>query len=175
VNKQSVKCILIKEKLKIMNLVYKYKVVIAVVLPILILVLIRTFGDNQFKRDAKRWAEPSVIQSNIIIGDKIDTLSGEKLIISLDKEKNEISGMEREVLLIPADSMLFKNNLTTIRKHNGPVLLFSTDMAVSARIWMVLSQMGYKNIYILSNDINNEILKNKFRPDTLVGPESKAL
>jgi hypothetical protein len=158
-----------------MNIVFKYKVVIAIVLPILILVLIRTFSDNQFKRDAKRLAEPSVMQSNIIISDKIATLSGEKLLINLDKEKSEISGMARDVLNVPSDSVLFSNNLKVIRKHKGPVLLFSADIAVSARIWMLLSQMGYKNIYILSTDLDNEILKNKFRPDTIPRPELKVL
>ena len=165
----------IDEKVQKMNIVYKYKVVIAVVLPILILVLIRTFSGNQFKRDAKRWAEPSVIGSNIISSDKTGTLSGEKLIINLCKEKNETRGLVKDELFIPADSILLRNNLNIIRKHNGPVLLSSTDIAVAARIWMFLSQMGYKNIYILSNDIDNEILKNRFRPDTTLRPELKAL
>ena len=158
-----------------MNIVYKYKVVIAIVLPILVLVLLRTFGANQFKRDAKRWAEPSLIQSNIIINDKIGTLAGDKLIINLSKEKSEVNEKIKNVLFIPADSILLGNNLNTIRKHNGPVLLFATDLSVSARIWMVLSQMGYKNIYILSNAIDNEILKNKFRTDTIINPELKVL
>ena len=41
-----------------MYLLKKYKAVIIVVLPILILVLLRYFGPNHFKSDAKRWAEP---------------------------------------------------------------------------------------------------------------------
>lgn len=158
-----------------MELLSRYKVVIVVVLPILILVLIRTFGDNQFKSDTKIWAEPSVLRTNIITTDKIDALAGEKLIINLGKEKGNSSGILRDALFISSDSILLDNNLRTIRKHNGPVLLFSADMAVSARIWMVLSQMGYKDLYILSGDIDNEILKNKFLPDTTVRQELKVL
>ena len=81
---------------------------------------------------------------------------------------NEITS---DALFIAADSILSKNNLSIIRKHDGPVLLVSSETAVSARIWMVLSQMGYKNIYILTNDADSEVLKYKFRPDTLVRPE----
>jgi hypothetical protein len=165
----------IDEKVQKMNIVYKYKVVIAVVLPILILVLIKTLSGNQFKRDVKRWAEPSVIGSNIIISDKTGALSGEKLIINLGKEEYKTRGLVRDVFTIPADSILLRNNLNTIRKHNGPVLLFSYDLAVSSRIWMFLSQMGFKNIYILSNDTDNEVLKNRFRSDTIPGPELKTL
>jgi rhodanese-related sulfurtransferase len=154
-----------------MDLIKKYKVVIAIVLIILILVLIRSLGANHFKSDAKRWAESSVIQSNIITGDRIGTLSGEKLIINLSEEGSGINEMTRNALHIPADSLFSKNNLNAIRKHDGPVLLFSSETAVSARIWMLLSQMGYKNVFILTNVIDNEVFKHKFRPDTSVRPE----
>lgn len=154
-----------------MELLNKYKIVIAVVLPILILVLIRSFGANHFKGDAKRWAEPSVMRSNIITRDQTGTLSGEKLIINLSEESSGINNLSMNSLNIPADSILSKNNLNRIRNHNGPMLLFSTRTAVSVRVWMILSQMGYKNIFILTDNADNEVLKYKFRPDTLVKPE----
>ena len=154
-----------------MNLINKYKVVIAVVLPILILVLIREFGTNHFKSNAKRWAEPSVTRSNIISGEQHGTLSGENLIINLNEDFRAVKEFTTYAVNIPADSILSKKNFNIIRNHDGPVVLFSTETAVSARIWMVLSQMGYKNIYILTNDSGNEVFKYKFRSDTLVRPE----
>jgi hypothetical protein len=153
-----------------MELLNRYKVVIAVVLPLLILVIIRTTGGNQFKKDAKRWAEPTVTGSNIITNEKLITLTGGILFINLDEEQTIPGRMQREVLNIPAESILLKNNLKVIRKHKGPILLFSANIAFSARIWMVMSQLGYRNIYILSNDHDNEILKNKLNPDSLIGP-----
>jgi hypothetical protein len=154
-----------------MNLIIKYKLVIAIVLPILILVIIRELGTNHFKGDAKRWAEPSVMRSNTLSGEQIITLPGEKLLINLGEESTGINEMAKDALNIPADSILSKNYLNTIRKHDGPVVLFSSEPSVSARIWMVLSQMGNKNIYILTNDANNEVFKSKFRPDTIISPE----
>ena len=154
-----------------MNVINKYKVVLAIVLPILILVIIRSFGSNHFKSDAKKWAEPSVKQSNIITVEQINNLSAEKLIINLGEAGSGLKEITSDVLFIAADSILCKNNLSIIRKHDGPVLLVSSETAVSARIWMILSQMGYKNIYILTNYADNEALKYKFRPDTLVRPE----
>ena|SRR5665648_348070 len=154
-----------------MSLIKKLKVVIAVVVPILILILFRVIGVNHFKMDAKKWAEPSEMRLNLVSGEQIGTLSGEKLIINLGKELYGISDMKFPALNIPADSILRKNNLNTIRENDGPILLFSSEMAVAARIWMVLSQMGYKNIFILTNDIDNEVFKSKFRPDTFIRPE----
>jgi hypothetical protein len=150
-----------------MELIKKFKVVIGIVLITLILVFIRSTGTNHFKNDAKKWADPSVKQSNTISLEQAQMLKGENLIISLDKESVSISGINGETLKIPADSILSKNNLNLIRKHDGKVLIVSSEPGLSARIWMILSQMGCRNVYILSNTADNEVLKFKFQPDSL--------
>ena len=152
-------------------MMHKYRVVIAVVLPILILVMIRSFGANHFQSDSKKWAEPSLNQSNIVSEEQIRTMSGEKLIINLGSEVSGISDMTTEEVYISPDSVLSKIYLNKIRDHKGPVLLYSPDQALSARIWMVISQMGCRNIYILTYNADNEAFKNEFRPDTNAGPE----
>lgn len=150
-----------------MELIKKYRLVIAVVLPILILVLLRSLGVNHFKNNVKRWAEPSVKQSNIIDIKQSDALPGKKLIINLDNDVIGIREISTNAQNIPADSVLTKKYFKIIRKHDGPVLLFSSQPSVSARIWMILSQMGFNNTYILTNNKDNEVFKYKFRPDTL--------
>lgn len=154
-----------------MNVINKYKVVIAVVLPVLILVILRSLSINHFRSDAKKWAERSVMRSNIITAEKIGMVQGEKLIINLSKEGSESVPFQLSGINIPEDSILNKMKLKTIRNHKGPVLLYSNETAVSARIWMVLSQLGLKNIFILTISSDNELLKNKFRPDTTARPE----
>lgn len=150
-----------------MELIKKYRLVIAVVLPILILVLLRSLGVNHFKNNVKKWAEPSVKQSNTIDIKQSDALSGKKLIINLDNDVIGIREIFTDAQNIPADSVLTKKYFKIIRKHDGPVLLFSSQPSISARIWMILSQMGFKNTYILTNNKDNEVFKYKFRPDTL--------
>ena len=70
-----------------MEIVKKYKAVILIVLPVLILVIFRSTGTNHFKPDSEKWAEPSVTKSNIITVEKLGSLSGDKLLIYLDAEK----------------------------------------------------------------------------------------
>jgi len=65
-----------KKKESMMELIKKYRLVIAVILPILILVLFRSSGLNHFKNDAKKQAEPSVKQSNIMTIDRVDPFQG---------------------------------------------------------------------------------------------------
>jgi hypothetical protein len=154
-----------------MEIINKFKLVLALVLPVIILVLIRSLGVDHFKSDLKKWAEPSITRSNMITVDQTGALPGNKLIISLDKSDAGIYAISGEAQIIPSDSILDKKYLNTIRKHRGPVLLYSAGTAVSARIWMILSQMGCKNIYILNNNANIEVLNNKFRPDSAIRPE----
>jgi hypothetical protein len=150
-----------------MELIKKFKVVIGIVLITLILILIRSTGANHFKNDAKKWADPSVKQSNTITIEQAKVLKGKNLLISLDKESGSINEIDGETLLIPADSILSKDNLNRIKKHDGRVLIVSSEPGLSARIWMILSQMGCRNVYILSNTADNEVLKFKFQPDSL--------
>jgi rhodanese-related sulfurtransferase len=123
---------------------------------------------SHFKNDAKKWAEPSIDKSNIINIKKTGSLNGKVLMIYLDKDANHIIETSGDSRNIPPDSILNKNNFSLIGKHNGPVLLYSADPGLSARIWMLLSQMGRRNIYILTDSTDNEILKYKFRPDSLM-------
>jgi hypothetical protein len=150
-----------------MELLKNYKVVITVVLIVLVLVVIRSAGVNHFKSDAKKWAEPSFRQLNAITPDQVKLLKGNKLAVNLDKDPITISGITGDLQNIAADSILSKQHLSTILNHDGPVLLLSSDPGLSARIWMVLSQMGRKNIYILTSTTDNEVLKYKFQPESL--------
>jgi hypothetical protein len=161
----------VKVELNNQNMIKKYKVVIAVVMPIFILIIIRSFGANHFQHDAKKWAELSFRTSNIIKGTEIEKLPGEKLIVYLDTNFEKPGEKSAEEVFIPPDSVLYSENLNKIRSHKGPVLLYSSDPALSARIWMIISQTGCTNLYILTGDSDNEVFKNEFRPDTLARPE----
>jgi hypothetical protein len=150
-----------------MEFLKSYRVVITVVLIVLILVVIRSIGTNHFKNDARKWAEPSFTNSNTITPEQVGSLKGNNLTINLDNKMipgEEITGDFRN---IPADSILNKNIIKSILKYKGPVLIYSAQPALSARIWMVLSQMGCREIYILTKEPGNEVPKFKFQPDSM--------
>jgi hypothetical protein len=155
-----------------MEIFKKYKAVILIVLPLLILVLIRSAGSNHFKPDAAKLAEPSFVKSNIINVDQLSSLPGDKLIINLSEQEENIKNVPGNVIKIAPGDILMKENINKIKNHAGePVLLYSKDVATVSRIWMVLTQMGIKNIFILTADSDNELMKHEFRPDTLLKPE----
>jgi hypothetical protein len=149
------------------EIVAKYKEVIIIALILIILIVVRSTGRNHFKNDLNKWAESSVKQSAIIMTDKSGLPDGKNLVINMDKDAGRFRKDNSEIWNIPADSILSKKYLNQILKFDGPVLLFSANQGVSARVWMLLSQMGRKKLYILSDKADNEILKYKFKPDSL--------
>ena len=158
-----------------MEFVNKYKILIIITGVTIILVLLRTLSPDHFRSDATMRAKPSVNHSMIISANQLSTLAGDILLVNLDKNENEIKNLHGKALNISADSVLDKGNLKKILNYKGPVLLVSSDKAVSARIWMILSQMGRSDIFILTEDPDNEVSKYKFRPDTIAKPESQPL
>ncbi len=153
-----------------MKFIYKYKTVLAVVLPLLILLSVKIWSHRTFKYDAKTWAEPSFNLSNVVTEAGLGNLPGHKLIVELDGTSPELKEMSCTVVHISPDSILMSLNLKRMRDNIGPVLLTSSDPSIPARIWMLLSQTGLRNLYILSRSNNNEDFKSKFRPDTTAGP-----
>jgi hypothetical protein len=152
-----------------MELIKNHKIVIVSVLILLVLILFRSMSLSHFKSDAKKWAEPSLKKSNRLTITQAGSLAGKSLIINLDKNAGHLRELTGDIQNIPADSVLSKIHIAFILKHDGPVLLFSSEPGLSAKIWMIIRQMGCRNIFILTDSVDNEALKYKFYPDSIPG------
>jgi hypothetical protein len=155
-----------------MKTLKKYGFVSAIFLILLLAVIYRSFSYSGFRYDAPKLAAPSFRGSNFINAEQIPGLQN-ALIIKMSNS-DALNGRYNEISLkINPDSILERNNLKKIEKCKGPVILVSSENSIAARIWMLLSQKGLKNIFILSEDKDFEVLKKKFRPDSLSMPEHK--
>jgi len=151
--------------MKLIELIKKNKAVIIITGLLLVLILLRATGMNHFRNDLKKWAIPSLNQSNLVTTDQLIKLPA-PMIIRLDNSlnPNEFPG---EIYNMPADSVLSKDHITKILKYEGTVAIYSSDPGLSPRIWMLLSQMGRENLYILTENAENEVLKFKFQADSI--------
>ena len=154
-----------------MELLRKYGYIVLIIVVVTVLVILRSTGSGHFRYDAKKWAEPSFSGSNIINQSGISTMKGEKLIIALGGGQQPSLGTDVKTISVPPDSILSKKYTSLIRGSRAAVILFSNDYSLSSKVWMVLSQAVFRNIYIYSADQDNEVLKKEFRPDTLTRPE----
>ena len=146
-----------------------YRPVIFIVLPIVILVLVRSFAPGNFKPDANKLAEASYTGANLLNREQVAALSRKPLFVKLGNEDSGHINPSPDTLFIAAGRLLDKENLKALHAHQGPVLLVSDDPSISAKAWMILSQMGFRDLFVLAEKDSNEVLKYKFRPDTAAG------
>jgi hypothetical protein len=150
---------------KLVEAIRKYGLILAIVLPVLTLVIIRLFGTGNFKPDAQRWAEPSIQSTNILTIDQLEKLTGNKLFVLHENINGNKYPLIKNSERIFFDSILDRRSIRTIRKYDGPVIVFSDELSISARTWMFISQMGLKEVFILSNEGDNEVLKEQYRSE----------
>ena len=121
------------------------------------MIMIRAFSTRNFRYDALKWAEPSALGINLLTEDMIPLLNGKMLLVNLGNKAAGDDRFKNNTLMVEPLAVLDKENLSRIRKNDGPVILFSEDTSLSARIWMVLSEMGMKDLYILPYDNADEV------------------
>lgn len=148
-----------------MNRIRQFSIIILVVIPVAILVMIRMFSTDHFRPNALKLTEPSFSHANLMTWEQGASLTSEKLIVDLSDNDGLRSNQQKGLVHIPVRSLLVKANLKIIRMHKGPVLLYSVEPGISARAWMILSQMGYRQVYILTGDTDNEVMKYQFKPE----------
>lgn len=128
----------------------QYRIILAVFLLVLTLVMIRTISPGNFKYDAVKWADPSATGSNIINEVQMDAMNGNKLLVDLGNEPVSISRFRDTSIRTDPGSILDKPYINLIRKNKGPVILYSEKIDEAAKVWMILSEMGIKDLYILA-------------------------
>jgi hypothetical protein len=157
------------ETIKLMKFVRPYRLVILIVLPVVVLVLIRAYAPGSFKPDAARQAEASLTGANVLDQLQVAALGSKPLIVKLVTEDAARLTGSPDTLVVKAVLLLEKKYLNIIHGHHGPVILVSDDPSVSAKAWMILSQIGYHDLFVLREKESTEVLKYKFRPDSAAG------
>lgn len=134
-----------------MKFLKQYRFALIIFLVIVALVLLRSFNRTGFRYDAARWAEASVDGSNMLTIDQLSGLKGEIMLLNLGSEAGLPGKLIEKALTMSPESLSARENLKQIRNHKGPVILYSENGSVAARVWMILSEMGMKNVFILSH------------------------
>lgn len=148
------------------------------ILPTAIIVLlaaaagVRYFSGNKFSGDPTEGIN-STLNTDILISQEMaEAIKGKLLIVDLDSSGFSLPGKPAETLNLNLKTLLDKKNKETIFDHGCPVVLYSKEQRKSSEAWMILKQMGLELIFILSEADSNEVLKYRFRPDSVTGPES---
>ena len=145
------------------------KVVLLVLLVVLVLVIVRTTGKNRFKQDARDVIE--VVESNNFQV-TIDELKGaENHYLIVDLTESGSAPFENSVK-IPFEKLLEESSLEKLKASENKLLLVSDDNSVAVKAWVILYQLDFKNIFVLSDEENMEVLKYEFQRDTTARMET---
>lgn len=131
---------------------------------ILALVIARSTNKNLFKNEAKMAIEAVNQEGNLISAEQI---SAQYLVVDLSTEEDFNAVQFQNVVNIPFKSLLEKPNRKLLEKSKDKIVLYSKDISTSSKAWVILNQLNFKNIFILQTEMNAEVFKYKFQPDTL--------
>lgn len=147
------------------------KIVLLVLAVVLVLVIVKSTSKNGFKQDAKSAVEAVISNNFMISANNLEKNKTEYLIVELDE-----SGSQRfeNSLKIPFDKLLEESSLEMLNETDSKILLVSNDISVTAKAWVILNQLDFENVYVLSNEENPEVLKYEFQPDTSARLESNS-
>ncbi len=146
------------------------KVVLLVLVVVLVLVLVKTIGKNGFKQDSTNAVEAVVSKSFMVLPNDLDNKETQYLIVDLNESAS--SGFENS-LKIPFEKLLEESNLQKLKDSEKKIILVSADISAASKAWVILNQLDIKNVFVLSNEENPEVLKYEFQPDTAVQLESE--
>jgi hypothetical protein len=136
---------------------------------VLALVLVKSVLNNGFKQDVATAVEAVSSKNYMILPN--DLKHAEKQYLIIDLEESGSSRFENSVK-ISFEKLLEDSSLEKLKEAESKILLVSTDNSVAAKAWVILNQLDFENVFILSNEENPEVLKYEFQPDTAAKLES---
>ena len=158
-----------------MNRIKSLKIIILVIGVLLVLVIVRNSDRKVFKEKAKTAIEDARNNSNLITINQLKKLTTPYLIIDIGSKKRPDSLQFKHVVKITFSQLLDKANRKVLDEASGELILYADDIATTSRAWVILNQLGYKNLRMLTFDNNPEELKYKFQPDTIARLEQDTM
>jgi hypothetical protein len=157
------------EKLKNLRLV------ILIIGILLILVIVRNSDSTIFRKDVKTAVDAAKDNRNMISAEQVLQLKSKWLVVNIGNDNLPDSLRFEHSISIPFENLLEKANRKILEEVDGDLILYSSDVAMASKAWVILNQLGYPNVFILKRGVGQEDLKYKFQPDTTVRLEQDSI
>jgi len=158
-----------------MNQIKKLGYIFLFLIILLVLVLVRSFNPNLFKQDTGKAVEAAINNSNSITFTQLKALNTQYVVINLRTGGKFDSIKIKNSINIPVENLLDKANQTIFKESKNEIILYSSDVSTTAKVWVILNQLGYKKLLILTPDEQPEVFKYKFQPDTTARLENDSI
>jgi len=158
-----------------MNQIKKLGYIFLFLIILLVLVLVRSFNPNLFKQDQGKAVEAVLNNKNSITLAQLKALNTQYVVINLGTGGKFDSIKIKNSINIPVENLLDKANQTIFKESKNEIILYSSDVSTTAKVWVILNQLGYKKLLILTPDEQPEVFKYKFQPDTTARLENDSI
>lgn len=148
------------------------KIVLLVLLVVFVLVILRTTGKNRFKQDAQIAIETVTGNKYSVTEQELEGTESQFLIVDLNNSENPGQLQFEHSLQIPFENLLEETSIQKIKEAGNKILLYSNNSSDALKAWVILNQLEFKNLFVLSTTENAEVFKYEFQPDTAVRLES---
>ena len=156
-------------KLKSLGYIFLFLIIL------LVLVLVRSFNPNLFRQDPGKTVEAAHNNSNSITLAQLKALNTHYVVINLGTGGKFDSIKIKNSIKVPIENLLDKANQTIFKESKDEIILYSADVSTTAKVWVILNQLGYKKLLILTPDDQPEVFKYKFQPDTTARLENDSI
>lgn len=133
---------------------------------LLILVIVRNSDRNIFRSDANAAIDATQNNSNLRSPDQLHQMKSQWLVVNIGNSDLPDSLHIENSIRIPFANLLDEVNRKILNEVKGDLVLYSADVATASKAWVILNQLGFKNVKILATEKIPEKLKYKFQPDT---------
>jgi len=157
------------ERLKSLRYIFLFIIIL------LILVLVRSLNPNLFKQYPANAVEAAQNNSNSITLTQLKSRNTPHLIINLGSGGKFDSVQIKNSINIPIENLLDDENRTILNESKDEIILYSSDVSTTAKAWVILNQLGFKKLLILTPEENPEAFKYKFQPDTTARLENDSI
>ncbi len=151
-----------------MKILSKLKVVLVTAGVVLVLVVLNLPGKNRFKQNAQSAVEAVVSKNFSVTQNEFNDNPNQYLVVDLSESGT--AGFENS-LNIQFKNLLDDSILIKLKETENKILLVSDDSSIPEKAWVILNQLNYKNVYLLSNKGTREVLNFEFKPVLELKPE----
>lgn len=155
-----------------MKVLKDLKLVLLILLAIVVLVIIRSSGKNRFNADSKNVIETIKDNNFWVSENELQENESQFLVVDLNQSDNSGQFIFKSSIKIPFENLLEESSLQRLKEAKNKILLYSDDNSFAVKAWVILNQLEFENVFVLSNNENPEVLKYEFQPDTLARLES---
>ncbi|MGE0020959.1 MAG: hypothetical protein AB7S72_14900 [Draconibacterium sp.] len=148
------------------------KWIILIVLVIAVFVIVRMTNSGGFKGDARETVATIAAGDFLISVNEYNQNKEAFQVVTFEQPENPDTVQFENSINIQFEKLLEEPAIQKLKETQIKILLVSKYNSQSSKAFVILNQMGFKNVFVLSTRENPEVLKYQFQPGLVSNQKS---